>query len=57
MEDASDFHFQSCELFSIVSGTLKKSTLSIVADKVMWEKKNKQAIVAIMVTFDLFHKA
>ena len=41
------FLFQSCEFFSIVNGTLKKSTLSTIADEMMWEEKDKQAIVAI----------
>ena len=40
--------FQSQEFFSIVNGSLKKSTLTIVADKVIWEEKNKQAIVAVL---------
>lgn len=47
------FIFQSRELFSIVNGTLKKVDLSIVADKMMWEKKDK----AIVATLDTFHKA
>ena len=51
------FIFQSRELFSIVNGTLKKAALSTVADKMMWEKRDKQAIVAIVATLDMFHKA
>ena len=49
--------FQSQEFFSIVNGSLKKSTLTIVADKVIWEEKNKQAIVAVLATLNSFHKA
>ena len=51
------FIFQSRELFSIVNGTSKKSALTTVADKMTWEKKDKQAILAILATLDSFHKA
>ena len=64
--DGSNFHlwkmhlsfiFQSRDLFSIVNGTLKKAALNTAADKLIWEKKDKQAIVAILATLDSHHKA
>ena len=42
------FIFQSRDMFSIVNGMLKKSSLSTPADQLQWEKKDKQAIVAIL---------
>ena len=64
--DGSNFHlwkmhlsfiFQSRDVFPIVNGTLKKAALSTAADKLLWEKKDKQAIVAILATLDSHHKA
>ena len=64
--DGSNFHlwkmhlsfiFQSRDQWSIVNGTLKKAALSSAADKMLWEKKDKQAIVAILATLDSHHKA
>jgi len=51
------FIFQSRDFFPIVNGTLKKAALSTAADKLIWEKKDKQAIVAILATLDSHHKA
>ena len=51
------FIFQSRDLFPIVNGTLKKAALSTAANKLIWEKKDKQAIVAILATLDSHHKA
>ena len=51
------FIFQSRDLFPIVNGTFKKAALSSAADKQMWEKKDKQAIVAILATLDAHHRA
>ena len=51
------FIFQSRDLFPIVNGTFKKVALSSPADKAMWEKKDKQAIVAILATLDAHHRA
>jgi hypothetical protein len=51
------FIFQSRDLFPIVNGTLKKAALSSAADKQIWEKKDKQAIVAILATLDLHHRS
>ena len=50
------FIFQSRELFPIVNASLKKSDLTTAADKLLWEKHDKQAIVAILATIDSFHK-
>ena len=50
------FIFQSRDMFSIVNRTLKKSSLSNPTDQLQWEKKDKQAIVAILGTLDSFHK-
>jgi hypothetical protein len=50
------FIFQSRDMYSIVNGTLKKSSLTTPADQLQWEKKDKQAIVAILGTLDSFHK-
>jgi hypothetical protein len=50
------FIFQSRELFSIVNGSLKKSDLTDPAEQLIWEKHDKQAIVAILATIDSFHK-
>ena len=50
------FIFQSRELLSIVNGSLKKSDLTDAAEKLLWEKHDKQAIVAIIATIDSFHK-
>ena len=64
--DGSNFHlwkmhlsfiFQSRDVFPIVNGTLKKAALTTAADKQLWEKKDKQAIVAILATLDSHHKA
>ena len=51
------FIFQSRDVFPIVNGTLKKAALSTAADKQLWEKKDKQAIVAILATLVSHHKA
>ena len=50
------FIFQSREMFSIVNGTLTKDSLTDPAEQLQWEKKDKQAIVAILGTLDSFHK-
>lgn len=50
------FIFQSRDMFSIVNGTLQKSSLSDPDALLQWEKKDKQAIVAILGTLDSFHK-
>ena len=50
------FIFQSRDMFSIVNGTLQKSSLSDLDALLQWEKKDKQAIVAILGTLDSFHK-
>ena len=50
------FIFQSRELFSIVNGSLKKSDITDPAEQLLWEKHDKQAIVAILATIDSFHK-
>ena len=50
------FIFQSRDIYSIVNGTLKKSSLTTPAEQLQWEKKDKQAIVAILGTLDSFHK-
>ena len=50
------FIFQSRELFPIVNGTIKKSDLTDPAEQLLWEKNDKQAIVAILATIDSFHK-
>ena len=46
------FIFQSRDMYSIVNGTLKKSSLTTPAEQLQWEKKDKQAIVAIFGTLD-----
>ena len=51
------FIFQSRDFFPIVNGTFKKAALSSAADKQIWEKKDKQAIVAILATLDSHHRA
>lgn len=50
------FIFQSRDMFSIVNGQLQKSSLTTPAEQLQWEKKDKQAIVAILGTLDSFHK-
>ena len=50
------FIFQSRDMYSIVNGTLKKSSLTDPAEQLQWEKKDKHAIVAILGTLDSFHK-
>ena len=50
------FIFQSRDIYSIVNGTLKKSSLTTPAEQLQWEKKDKQAIVTILGTLDSFHK-
>jgi hypothetical protein len=50
------FIFQSRDMYSIVNGTLKKDSLTDPAEQLQWEKKDKQAIVAILGTLDSFHK-
>ena len=49
------FIFQSRDMFSIVNGQLKKSSLTTPDEQLQWEK-DKQAIVAILGTLDSFHK-
>ena len=51
------FIFQSRDLFPIINGTFKKAARSSAADKQIWEKKDKQAIVAILATLDSHHRA
>ena len=50
------FIFQSRDMYSIVNGQLKKSSLTTHAEQLQWEKKDKQAIVAILGTLGSFHK-
>ena len=50
------FNFQSREIFSIVNGSLKKFDLTNVAEKLLWEKHDKHAILAILATIGSFHK-
>ena len=50
------FSFQSRNMYSMVNGTLKKSSLTNPTEHILWEKKDKQAIVAILGTLDSFHK-
>ena len=50
------FIFQSKDLFSIANGSLKKFDLTNVVAKLLWEKYDKQAIVAILATIDFFYK-
>jgi hypothetical protein len=50
------FIFQSRDMYSIVNGTLKKSSLTDPAEQILREKKDKQAIVAILGTLHSFHK-
>jgi hypothetical protein len=41
--------------YSIVNGTLKISSLIDPAEQIIWGKKNKHAIVAILCTLDSFY--
>ena len=50
------FIFQSRDTYSIVDGTITKSSLPTHAEQLQWEKKDKQAIVAILGALDSFHK-
>lgn len=50
------FIFQSRDMYSIVNGTIKKSSITDPTEQLLWEKKDKQAIVAILGTLDSFHK-
>ena len=50
------FIFQSRDMYSIVNGTIKKASLTDPAEQLQWERKDKQAIVAILGTLDSFHK-
>src|ERR1700738_1723924 len=50
------FIFQSRDTYSIVDGTITKSSLPTPAEQLQWEKKDKQAIVAILGALDSFHK-
>ena len=50
------FIFQSRDMYSIVNGTIKKSSITDPAEQLLWEKKDKHAIVAILGTLDSFHK-
>lgn len=46
---------QSREHFPIINGTLRQLFLAYAAEKVSWEKKDKEAIVAILAIIDSFH--
>lgn len=50
------FIFQSHDMYYIVNGTLQKSSLTNLAEQILWEKKDKHAIVAVLGTLDSFHK-
>jgi len=51
------FIFQSRELFGIVNGNEQKSDCATVEERAQWEKRDKQAIVAILAAISSKHRA
>ena len=59
MKNKTHVHLPELEVCAIifVDWALKKSPLTSAAEKVIWDKKDKQAIVPILATIDSIHKA